>query len=92
VPPVVFVGLAVTLWAYKCVMMVVFQNKIIYMPSMPPFSRSEKIDDYAGVCRPVEWEEKRIRAADGTGLALCVGGIKSSTARPRHVIVLYFQG
>jgi hypothetical protein len=30
-PPAVFGGLLVTLWAYKCIMMVVFQNKIIYM-------------------------------------------------------------
>jgi hypothetical protein len=73
-------------------MMVIFQNKIIYMPSMPPFSRSEKIEDHAGVCKPVEWEEKRIRASDGTELALCVSGIKNSRTRRRHVIVLYFQG
>src|ERR1700744_6107699 len=50
VPPAVFGGLLVTLWAYKCLMMVVFQNKIIYMPSVPPFSRSEKVSDYASQC------------------------------------------
>jgi hypothetical protein len=30
-PPAVFGGLLITLWTYKCIMMVVFQNKIIYM-------------------------------------------------------------
>ena len=30
-PPAVFGGLLITLWAYKCMMMVIFQNKIIYM-------------------------------------------------------------
>src|SRR6266498_2441351 len=45
-PPIVFSGLLLTLWAYKCFMMVVFQNKIIYMPNVPPFSRNEKVEDY----------------------------------------------
>lgn len=93
VPPVVFGGLVVTLWIYKCCMMVLFQNKIIYMPSVPPFSRREKMADYANICRPVHWEEKRIRSLDGTEVALCVGGIENSADRSnKEVIVLYFQG
>ncbi len=93
VPPVVFGGLVVTLWFYKCCMMVLFQNKIIYMPSVPPFSRREKIADYVNICRPVVWEEKRIRSIDGTEIALCVGGIKNVEASSnKEVIVLYFQG
>ena len=88
-------------------MLVVFQNKIIYMPSVPPFSRSEKIEDYAASCRPVAWREERIRAADGTKLALAVGEIPEEVAkrdedgskvpvcrgrRGRRVVVVYFQG
>ncbi|KAJ9657746.1 hypothetical protein H2201_008059 [Coniosporium apollinis] len=73
--------------------MVLFQNKIIYMPSVPPFSRREKIADYANICKPITWEEKRIRSLDGTEIALCVGGIKGSEeSSNREVIVLYFQG
>lgn len=34
-PPVTFLGLAALLWSYKCLVMVIFQNKIIYMPSVP---------------------------------------------------------
>ena len=102
VPPLVFSGLIVTLWVYKCVMMVVFQDKIIYMPSIPPFSRSEKISDFHTVCRPIDWSELYIKAADGTKLALVVGdrpdrcvlhAVAAVPARRRkHIIVIYFQG
>lgn len=74
-PPVVFTGLLITLWTYKCLMMIIFQNKIIYMPSMPPFSRSEKVEDYAGSCKPVIWTEHSIRSEDGTPLKLLEGQI-----------------
>lgn len=95
VPPTIFVGLLVTLWTYKCLMMVLFQNKIIYMPSIPPFSRSEKIRDYAADSSPVVWEEKRIKSLDGTPIALCIGQLPSpreGRSPSRHVAILYFQG
>ncbi|KAF2236152.1 alpha/beta-hydrolase [Viridothelium virens] len=94
VVPTVFFGLLVTLWTYKCFMMVLFQNKIIYMPSIPPFSRSEKIADYAHSCSPVVWEERRIKSPDGTLIALCVGTVPIQRRRPppRNVTILYFQG
>ncbi|KAK0786799.1 hypothetical protein LTR91_016553 [Friedmanniomyces endolithicus] len=97
IPPVIFTGLLVALWTYKCLMTVVFQEKIIYMPYMPPFARSEKIADYAASCRPVEWREERIRSIDGTKISLCVGLIPNN-ARPglpdgkQEVIICYFQG
>lgn len=94
IPPVVFGGLLITLWTYKCMMMVVFQNKIIYMPSMPPFSRSETIEDYANECRPIEWIEHGIRSVDGTSIKLLEGSTSSTVAEAdaKHVVVLYFQG
>lgn len=52
--------------------MVTFQNKIIYMPGLPPNARREKIQDYASRCGGLQWREERTRAADGTDLALCV--------------------
>ena len=85
-------------------MIVVFQDKIIYMSSMPPFSRSEKIEDYSSMCDPVKWEEKRIESTDGTQLALAVGSISASSPlesaghraatgrKAKRVVVLYFQG
>lgn len=97
IPPVVFTGLLLTLWAYKCLMTVLFQDKVIYMPYMPPFARSEKIADYATICRPVQWEEKRIRSVDGTKISLCVGSIPQPTVSDtntvrKHVVICYFQG
>jgi uncharacterized protein len=74
-------------------MMILFQNKIIYMPSVPPFSRSEKVSDYAVQCRPVEWIETDIQARDGTALKLLEGSIAPGDSDiTQHVVVVYFQG
>ena len=101
-PPLVFAGLVITLWAYKCLMMIVFQNQIIYMPSIPPFSRSEKIADYEALCKPVRWREERIKSADGMEVALAVGSVplevdvtgkgKGKGKGRKDIVVLYFQG
>ncbi|GAA5830554.1 hypothetical protein JCM11251_002513 [Rhodosporidiobolus azoricus] len=37
------VGLPAALWAYKCLMLVLFQRKIIYLPSVPPGTRDESL-------------------------------------------------
>lgn len=102
-PPLIFTALLIALWSYKCVMLVLFQNRIIYMPSMPPFSRSERIADYTPQCRPVVWREERISAEDGTGLAIAVGEVAvrgegkgdapaSERGEGRRVVICYFQG
>ncbi|KAI1752191.1 Alpha/Beta hydrolase protein [Xylaria castorea] len=96
--PVVFGGLLVSLWTWKCFMMVVFQNKIIYMPGLPPNSRREKIHDYKDRLANIDWREERVRAADGTDLALCVtdlelGSNKRDLCSPDTTFyILYFQG
>jgi fermentation-respiration switch protein FrsA (DUF1100 family) len=95
VPPVVFTGLLIALWTYKIVMTVVFQEKILYMSYMPPQTRSEIIEDYAATCRPVQWEEVRIKSLDGTNISLGVGSIPStamSKAPTREIVICYFQG
>ncbi|KAK1082732.1 hypothetical protein LTR33_003713 [Friedmanniomyces endolithicus] len=96
IPPVIFTGLLVALWTYKCLMTVVFQEKIIYMPYMPPFARSEKIEDYAASCSPVEWREERIRSIDGTKISLCVGSIPNARQGlpdvEKEMVICYFQG
>lgn len=101
VPPVVFTGLLLALWAYKCLMTVIFQDKIIYMPYMPPFTRSEKLEDYAAGCKPVEWEERHIKSLDATKIALGIGrlqvkgdldnkpGVRASI---EEVVICYFHG
>ncbi|KIW87325.1 uncharacterized protein Z519_11961 [Cladophialophora bantiana CBS 173.52] len=74
--------------------MVVFQNKIIYMPSVPPFSRSEKVGDYELQCKPVSWVEHDLKAADGTAIKILEGSIATSAESEvnGHLVVLYFQG
>lgn len=76
-------------------MLILFQHKIIYMPSMPPFSRREKIAEYEGQCAGVGWREVRVWAADGVELGVVVGttgGGKEEKGEGRQVVVLYFQG
>lgn len=94
IPPTVLGGLLVTLWTYKCLMMIIFQNKIIYMPFVPPFSRSDKVADYATQCAPVVWNEHVIKAADGVTVKLLEGTTECSGApcKGRDIVVLYFQG
>jgi len=94
VPPVIFGGLFIGLWTWKCLMMIIFQTKIIYMPSLPPNSRWETIADYKNQCGGIEWKEERIRASDGTRISLCVASVQSGpiSRATKKVYVLYFQG
>ncbi|KAI0008699.1 alpha/beta-hydrolase [Xylariaceae sp. FL0662B] len=95
--PVVFSGLFVALWTWKCFMMVIFQNHIIYMPWLPPNARREKIEDYARRCGGIQWRQERVRATDGTDLALCLTDLRlGSSVSPgppdTAFYILYFQG
>ncbi|KAL1878618.1 hypothetical protein VTK73DRAFT_7699 [Phialemonium thermophilum] len=105
-PPAVFTGLLAALWLWKCCMMVLFQNKIIYMPGLPPNARWETIADYIPQCAGVEWQELRIQSLDGTELALAKAEVSPLSPKerskqetvtqiktvPAHVYILYFQG
>lgn len=102
VPPLMFLGLLVGLWTWKCFWIIVMQNKLLYLTWLPPFTRSELISDYQGECRPVQWEEKQIRSLDGTKLAICEGRIPVDASknqkqvpgspRKKSVVICYFQG
>ena len=73
--PLIFTALLIALQTWKCVVVVVFQNKIIYMPSMPPFARRERAEGYTHQCDKVSWKQERIRVSDGVEVALLVGNI-----------------
>lgn len=66
------------------------------MPYLPPFARHEKIEDYARLCEPVVWEERRIKSLDGVDLALCIGSVaakdRMKNARLSEFVILYLQG
>lgn len=91
-PPLVFSGLLATLWIWKCFMLVVFQNKIIYMPGLPPYARKEKISDYINQCHGVKWREEQVRAADGVQIKLCIADTGETKDLSSTVYILYFQG
>jgi uncharacterized protein len=92
-PPVVFTGLVLTLWTYKCMMMIIFQNKIIYMPGVPLGARDERIEDYTKQCRPVVWNKEILETSDRKKIAVAVANSEPDGEEINaHVIVLYFQG
>lgn len=93
VPPVIFAGLFVSLWIWKCAMMIVWQNRIIYMPGLPPNSRRMRISDYASKNSGVNWKETSTKSSDGTRIALCVAATDARNSTDRlPTYVLYFQG
>ncbi|KAL6801170.1 hypothetical protein GGI42DRAFT_343237 [Trichoderma sp. SZMC 28013] len=94
-PPLIFTGLFLALWCYKCIMLVLFQNAIIYNPFLPPNARSMTISEFSRQCGGVEWKEDRIKSLDGTEIALCISEIScggSSKGLKTPVYILYFQG
>jgi uncharacterized protein len=100
-PPLIFFGLFITLWSWKCIMLVVFQNTIIYNPFLPPDARRLRIADYARHCGGIRWREETIRSLDRTHLSLCVCEVDSAVpsratgaARTHRttVYILYLQG
>lgn len=67
------------------------------MPNIPPFSRTETIEDYASHCRPVQWKEDSLVTADGVKLSLATGDVprayeEEGEMEEEDVVVLYFQG
>lgn len=82
-------------------MMILFQNKIIYLPNIPPFSRSEKVEDYERVCWPVVWKGDQLVTDDGVRVSVLVGNLEDKDkdkekmgeeGQGGHLVVLYFQG
>ncbi|KAI5255301.1 alpha/beta-hydrolase [Aureobasidium subglaciale] len=66
------------------------------MPSLPPGSRREKLDDYSKTWAGVSWEEHKIKSSDGTKLSVAIARPEDSMITVRNkdkqVVVLYFQG
>lgn len=97
-PPVVFTGLVIALYAWKSFVMVSLQNKIIYNPYLPPTARHEKIEDWKKYLCGIEWKEIHTRSIDRTDLALAVASVSTAPDAPEdarvahHVYILYCQG
>ncbi|GCB21293.1 protein bem46 [Aspergillus awamori] len=104
IPPVIFTGLLLSLWTWKCFWIVVMQEKLLYLTWLPPFARAEKISDYETECKPVRWQAHQIRSRDGTKLSVCEGRIPAKAtssgsiqqtknhSKKKLVVICYFQG
>ena len=67
------------------------------MPNIPPFSRTETVEEYAGHCRPVQWKEDSLVTRDGEKLSLAIGDVpqyyeEEGKVEEEDVVILYFQG
>jgi hypothetical protein len=81
------------LLTFQCMMMVLFQNRIIYMPGVPLGAKRERIQDYKHSFAGIDWKEHRrsIQTADGKLLSYVVGK-SEQTEDDGGVVVVYFQG
>ncbi|KAH8813569.1 Alpha/Beta hydrolase protein [Flagelloscypha sp. PMI_526] len=90
------VGFPVALWAYKCLMLVVFQRSIMYMPYLPINARMEKLSEIPENHRPrrhLDIEEVRIPSEGNVRLSgLLVRPKKHLSSEPVKTIIVYFQG
>jgi uncharacterized protein len=87
-PPLVFAQLLLALWAYKvcykqarlnmvqCLMMIIFQNKLIYLPYIPYGARKETIQDYVPQLLGFDWTTLEINTRDDKKLTTCVAEIR----------------
>lgn len=87
-PPLLVVNLLVALWAYKvcdkemrlntvqCLTLIIFQNKLIYLPYLPLGARKETIQEYESQLLGFDWTTTKVKTRDGRKLSTCVAEIR----------------
>jgi len=87
-PPLIFVNFLLALWAYKvcdkemrlntvqCLTLIIFQNKLIYLPYIPLGARKETIQEYEAQLLGVDWTTTKVRTRDGRKLSTCIAEIR----------------
>ncbi|KAJ6565816.1 Alpha/Beta hydrolase protein [Mycena vulgaris] len=90
----VFVGLPAALWAYKCLMLVLFQRKIIYMGYVLLGSREESLADvHPSLLKGITVKEVCIPMAGKHFLSgITVSPQSTPPGTEPDVVVLYLQG
>ncbi|KAG9296439.1 hypothetical protein G9A89_015031 [Geosiphon pyriformis] len=101
----IFFGVPLAIYIYKCTMLLLFQNKLVYMPYIPLGSRREQFDEKS-IDNRIFCHMINFKAKDGCNLA----GIIARAKRPDvpntfmktnvlkmctediHPIIIYFQG
>ncbi|KAF9494882.1 alpha/beta-hydrolase [Pleurotus eryngii] len=87
----VLAGLPLALWAYKCLMLVLFQRKIIYMGYAPIGARDETLADVPkDQLKGIVCEEVNIAHGRSSSLSGIV--VRSTAGSNPKAAVIYFQG
>lgn len=86
-------------------MMIIFQNKLIYLPYIPYGARKETIQDYTLHLLGVDWTTTEVKTQDGKKLSTCVTEIRLANphaetlltllrkkVEAQQVMIVYFQG
>jgi len=87
-------------------MLIILQNKLIYLPYIPPGARQETIEDYKPQVLGLDWATTEVRTRDSKKLVACVAEIRfQAPCVPQHkltpcrrpirvseVVLVYFQG
>ncbi|KAG0663092.1 hypothetical protein C6P46_002935 [Rhodotorula mucilaginosa] len=97
----VLVGLPTALWAYKCLMLVLFQRRIIYLPSVPPGMRDEPVPHQTGELavkevhlqstEPSRWLRRTVKLR-GIEVEWRGGKVEAPAGPERRVVIVYLQG
>ncbi|KAH9053973.1 Alpha/Beta hydrolase protein [Lactarius deliciosus] len=89
-----FVGLPLALWAYKCLMLIIFQRKVIYMGYAPPGSRMELLADLYPKYTPngIHIEELSIPSSRPNKVRLSALLLHRDLSVPPQHVIVYFQG
>lgn len=86
----VIVGLPLALWTYKCIMMYVFQRRIIYMGYAPMGARSEALHKDVRVPKGIVCHEIRIPSEKRVSLSGII--VHREDAHHPETVIVYFQG
>ncbi|KAH9463811.1 hypothetical protein Pst134EA_015892 [Puccinia striiformis f. sp. tritici] len=86
-------ALPTALWTWKCLMLVVFQRRLLYMPYFPPGSRTQELDPADPMLRGLTVRKLSFAPVDGSprldGLLLTPSSLGS---RPPEGLIYYLQG
>lgn len=64
-------------------MLIIFQNKLIYLPYIPVGARKESIQEYLPQLLGVDWTTSEVKTPDGKSLSTCVAEIRFTECTPQ---------
>ncbi|KAH8111518.1 Alpha/Beta hydrolase protein [Phellopilus nigrolimitatus] len=88
----VLFGLPLVLWTYKCLALLLFQRKIIYMGYAPLGSRDETLSGVESEPKGLSYEEIQITSSNKVVLSALVMGKDSKNVSKPDCVVIYLQG